>query len=1016
MPHFKATQLYIKLDKKLIFHAKSISVTNGNASQDDESLLPIPIISPLINFSRRNFQSFTIDELNIDGHKVTFSYMDNPLSEKDNSITVKSDEIDASIFYHIHESHIDFDMPIFIHKPSKLTMNAKAVHDFKKNETFSIIKISLPDCTNMQVFAKNNAKALAFTASSDVFYDLAPIIQLFKLKKNTVKWIVDKNSASSYQLLQAKGIYGYTDPDLILRTLSLHAKETDVSYTFNNLLYPIRSDEVDVYFAHGVLDILPSKPKYNTHIIDRGTVNLDFNSKHVMLTVDLNIDTKLDQDIVDIVKAYDISLPLLQEKGKTRTDLNLVVDLFTENASVQGRFFVKQSDLFLNGVKYKIKNASIRLNKSFLSIDTAKVSYEDIFTAEINGHLDLVPLSGDFFFDVEKVSLPLSSDTNISLLSKDTRVQLHFTKKGRSFITPSTLWSYNDLNITVDKNTIKMLEKFSSVASFKDVGIQAQDYVNFNLSGNYDIKNSYADLDINSSKFHYLDQDLNVSSLDKTLDFHLIHENNQTMLNTLVKHTFLINENRLEIMPTTLIFKDDHLDINNTQVSVNNELSSTISSHYQLGSKKAKVTAINTMLFSDDILLLEPSFDLFYNKKQGQHYIDINEYGIHVLLNDRGEIDLNIKDFSKIHPYSKKMQLYDIKNGHANLTIIGDSVGVDMTLTDFHPLLSKNGTDITSYSVKGIYDNKTANLQINKDIDLLYRKKGKLSAKNIDFNLFPILDYIKHIDTNDEKNDLDLIVKTTKCNVTLGSSGRKLIADSIKMQIKENSINAQLIHAKGGVLFESNDQNISVFGRGLNDAFMSHLFKFSTFKGGELSFVMQGPIDDMDGIININKTVIKDYTVLNNILAFFNTIPSLVTFSVPDYSKSGLYVEEMYSAFHKTGPKIKIRDTKLSSKELVITAEGGTDFDEESVDLLLQVKTDLGSSAKNIPVLGYIIFGEDSVSTTVRVHGPLSDPKVESSVAKSIIAAPFNIIKRTLSLPFTSLGLFDEDDNTSQEK
>jgi uncharacterized protein YhdP len=149
---------------------------------------------------------------------------------------------------------------------------------------------------------------------------------------------------------------------------------------------------------------------------------------------------------------------------------------------------------------------------------------------------------------------------------------------------------------------------------------------------------------------------------------------------------------------------------------------------------------------------------------------------------------------------------------------------------------------------------------------------------------------------------------------------------------------------------------------------------------------------------------------LNNTLAFFNTIPSLLTFSVPGYSKKGLATEEMYAAFHKKGPLVTVNDAKISSKEITITAKGESNLEKEDIELLMEVKTDIGSTAKDIPLIGYIIFGKDTVSTTVRVHGSLHDPKVENSVAQSVIVAPFNIIKRTLTLPFQPFL----DSNTSQ--
>jgi len=1014
LPNFKAEQLYIKLDKKLILQAKRINVTISNKPSTDLSFLKIPKVSSIVNFSLKNFQSFKINELNIGDQKVTLSYTENSFSPSDNKITIKSDKIDASIFYRVYDNYLLFDMLHAAHKPSNVLVSGKGLYDFNREKSYAHLELSLPDCASVQLYTKENGKELAFTASSNNFTKLSPIVELFNLKKNTVKWITEKNTADSYELLQAKGLYSYTDSERILDTLFIRAREKNVSYTFNKALFPIIATQTDVSFSKGILQIKPSNARYGKHLIDKSTISLDFNPKHITLTIDLNIDTTLDQDIVDIVQAYHITLPLRQEKGKTKTHLEIVIDLWSEEAYATGQFFVQNSDLILDGVRYKVKNAAIRLYKNTLNIDTAKLAYENILVAKVNGQIDLSTLVGDFFYDVQNLSLPLSENKKLQLLNQDIQIKQHFSHSSEHYTIPQTDWFFEGFNITVDPTKVTMPIKFVANTELKNVNVHIQNLADLNVSGNFDIRRNTAYLDINSTHVNYLKKDVNLSSVNSTIPLVLTHENNITHLKSIQKSTLFINGNQLDVMPTSLYIKDNYLDINNTRLSLDRQFSTKLSTHYNLGSNRAKFIVSDTILLNKEFLFLPSPFELLYEEREDQHYFDINALDIHAVLNESNQLDLHIKNFSKLYPYSDTMQLYGIKNGHADFTVIDNRVGMDLMLKNFYPLLSNNGNIIRNYSIKGDYQNKTANLQINKNIDLLYRKKGKLTAKNIDFNLFPILDYLERIETKNEKNSLELLIKTKNCNVSLGSSGRKILSDSIKIHIKRDEMNAQLVHGQGGVLFESHDHNISVFGRGLNDSFMNELFKFSTFKGGKLSFVMQGPFDNLHGIMNINKTVIKDYTVLNNILAFFNTIPSLMTFSVPDYSKDGLSVKEMYASFHKTGSKIQINDAKISSKELLITAKGESDFEKENIEMLMQVKTDLGSTAKNIPILGYIIFGDDTVSTTVRVHGPLNNPKVESSVAKSIISAPYNILRRTITLPLHVIDFLNNENNQSR--
>ena len=80
----------------------------------------------------------------------------------------------------------------------------------------------------------------------------------------------------------------------------------------------------------------------------------------------------------------------------------------------------------------------------------------------------------------------------------------------------------------------------------------------------------------------------------------------------------------------------------------------------------------------------------------------------------------------------------------------------------------------------------------------------------------------------------------------------------------------------------------------------------------------------------------------------------------------------------------------------------------------LNLQTDLGSDASQIPLVGYILFDKESVSTTINLKGDLKDPEIESLIARDIAVAPLNIIKRTLSLPYDLFKNIRGDTNSSR--
>ena len=1001
LPNFKAEQLYIKLDKKLILEAKELHVTLSNDKISTTPLIKTPKVTPIIEFVRKNFSKVAIDKLVFGKNIVTFSYTDNPKQRSDNSMSFKGNDVDALVFFEVHDTYVTTKIGHFIHTPTKITISGAMVYDFETELSSSKIKLAFSDCAKVDMYIKENTQRLAFTAESNSFVDIRPIVKLFGLQHSITKWIVDYNSALSFKLVEAKGIHEYNNNKLLLETLFLAAKERDVSYTFNETLSPVTAKEVDISFTKGILDIKPKHAFYNEHLIDGGGVKIDFNHEHVLLDVDLDLHTRASQDVIDIVKAYEIPLPLVQKTGKAKGHIALHVDLRTEEAYAKAQFFVKDSQIELDGYPYHIKHASIRLNKSFLSVDSGEVSYKDIIKAEVNGGIELKELIGDFYYNTDYIKLDVSDKHTINL-AKKMQIHVRYTKEQEETFFNTSQWKFDDTPITLQKGSLTTDSKFGSAFKVNNLHFNIKEMFEAKVEGNFDLNKGYSNLEVDLFNIDY--KDFNISSKE-TLKTKIILDKNITHIQVLNKNTFQIKNHTLTLLPTRLRLKNDYLDVYGADVSLENNISTELSVHYELGTKRAQFNLENTQLFSEEFVFIGPKFKLNYEYLDNKHYFSAPTLDLHLELNKKGSSTTRLNDLSKILPYSPLLKSYLLKEGAAKVYYRNNVFEMLINLKNFPPLLSKNGKNITEYSMRGSFRQGSLRLLINNSVDLRYKDKVNVKMHDIDFNLYPILGYIEKIGKKSKKSDLELSIKTQACNVTLSDLKRTILADTIEIDIKQDKIDAKLSYKEGGVLFQSEGDEFTVFGKSLNDTFMNELFRFSTFEKGSLSFSAYGSFDHYTTLMNIDETTIKDYTILNNTLAFFNTIPALVTFSVPGYSKSGLHISNGYISFDMNNSIATIKDAKLTSKELIITSEGTLDLEEDKVDMLMQVKTDIGSSAKNIPLVGYIIFGDETVSTTVHVHGDLQNPEVDNAAATSVIVAPYNILKRTITLP---LKWFDD--------
>jgi hypothetical protein len=250
-----------------------------------------------------------------------------------------------------------------------------------------------------------------------------------------------------------------------------------------------------------------------------------------------------------------------------------------------------------------------------------------------------------------------------------------------------------------------------------------------------------------------------------------------------------------------------------------------------------------------------------------------------------------------------------------------------------------------------------------------------------------------------KKAPITLFFKAKNSYLYFGNK-RYVISDNMSLQYYKNMLTAQLSYKKGEAGFKLENKKFHLYGKNFNDQFMEKLFSLSKFKGGSLDFSMSGTFQDYKGTFYINKTTMQDYILLNNILAFINTVPSLATFSLPGYSTEGLYIKNAYMKFHLKNHIFNISDIYIGSKELKIVGKGTASVKYNNIDLALNLKTDLASNLSKIPLVGYIIFDGQSISTTLKITGKLTDPKVETMLARDIVVAPLNIILRTITLPY----------------
>jgi len=189
----------------------------------------------------------------------------------------------------------------------------------------------------------------------------------------------------------------------------------------------------------------------------------------------------------------------------------------------------------------------------------------------------------------------------------------------------------------------------------------------------------------------------------------------------------------------------------------------------------------------------------------------------------------------------------------------------------------------------------------------------------------------------------------------------------------------------------------------MDESELADLLGTKLFYGGSYDLKIISADEKIEGTLWITDAHIKNLALLNNLFAFLNTVPSLATFSDPGFSTKGLPVQKGVVEFELVGESLRIKTIYLTSPSLTIVGSGSINLLTRAVSLQLQLQTlkKVSGLLKKIPIVGYVLLGEDgTIATEVEIRGTLEDPKFTSKLPQETVTYPLRLIGRTLKLPF----------------
>ncbi|MGA9045906.1 AsmA-like C-terminal domain-containing protein [Sulfuricurvum sp.] len=996
-------KLYLKWENSFLIKASKIDLSALKTDNLPVTLKPLGKLPPFIRNLQRWVKQIDINTIQYDNITASLHYRENLPGQ----IRLRSGTETCNGTFTLNEETFDLSLPQCTIKNALL--NGKLTVHLAQQRLFINAQMNFPQTPTLFIRASGDTDTLSFDIHADrPFTTIQPIVEFFDLDSDVQPWITQYAKASFVTLHRLKGKFHYDNPEELLTALRADATVTNAEYTFAQGYMPIIAPQVDLTFVRGKLHILPINGTFYKLPTEQSRLSIDFTTPHTLL--DIHIQTRhamLNDPILSLLRFYDITIPIKQTAGVCDVNLDLTVNLHTLDTTAKGVFRPSVSELLLEKIPLRSEGGIVTLDNARVRFDHFTAHYNNIAHARVQGEYDAA--SGHGFVSINAYEVtPLANKKHLRLVDsrEPLRVNYIISPKGDTLNVMPSEWyvSGEKLRIEAFQAPYDYHNASSAAAS---VPFSISETIHGKINAVFNGAKQQTDLQIELKDFKL--GELQLTHAPFTIDIH--YDNNRSTLQSNTASAWSIHQLPLLLSPFRATLRGDEITFEDIETLLGDLLKAKLTGNFSLETLKGSIRLDDMVPLSPKLSPLvdaQESLQLKVDASEDEIVLDAPVLKSHfTTIPDGWKISLD--DIALLSKHSPILRRYHVENGNLNLFYTPKNGRYTYSGVIEYPysLMMINEKPINHYHFSGTYQEGHSNIRVNNRL-VINRSNDQIdvNAKNIGINVPQLFHFLSaHQETKEstgkeERDRYPIRIHIFNTYLYL-MKGRKIVADRMEATLNDYDLDASLYHMGGSADLKIRNGLFFIDGNGFNDKFMDHLFAMSDFSGGKFSFQAKGEADTFDGIMRVENTILKDYKFLNNVLAFVNTVPSLATFSLPNYNTQGLPVKEGYAHFSYNKGLVNVDNFTLNSPEIKILGEGRADLKSQTLEGTLTLKTDLGSALGKVPMVGYILFGDDgSISTTLTLSGKIDDPKVKTAIAEEIVTAPFNILKRTLVYPF----------------
>ena len=376
--------MYLKLDKKLIVKIDELKINKTSQSKTslDSIAKTISYIPKVLSY----FQEIDVKSLKINNNEFLIHFSKNKilLDNKFIRLSAKPRFLGNSILLSLDELYLK-DYKLFLQGTLKINT---------QDQTLDLVSAFKYDKIEGNVSVEANQNDIKILLSTKEMDDIKFLKRLFRIDDVAEAWMYDNIKGkitlnNLFVKLDAKTFM--PDEKSIKGDLSIK----NAKVMFHKNLPKAKSKKIDIVFSKGDLHIYLNKATYlDKKIYGSSVIIENLSNKKGLVKVNIKANTLLDKDILDITKAFNVNIPIIQTSGLTKADVTINVSYDAKiPIDIQGVFEIHDAKMNLQGFKFFAKKALVLLDNHILKIQDAQVKVDSLLEAQLNLDINLRKLS-----------------------------------------------------------------------------------------------------------------------------------------------------------------------------------------------------------------------------------------------------------------------------------------------------------------------------------------------------------------------------------------------------------------------------------------------------------------------------------------------------------------------------------------------------------------------------------------------------------------------------------------------